>query len=389
MSKTKNNPNVQVPKEPTRKQLSRAEREAQEHRRVVLAVGGVLAVVVLIILFGVVRESFIRPNEPVANVNGETISTTDFQNRVRLVRAQLLQQANFSQQLGDTQTVDNLQSELADPVSLGSQVINGMVDELLLKQSAKDFNVTVTPDEIEASIEKDFGYDRNPPTPAPTRTPLPTPTASGPVTQTATPSPTPLPTATPISKESAQQSYQDYLHTFGLSDQDYRKYKEMSLLSNKVRDALGATVPTTTEQIKFQYMRIDTVAVPTVTEAIKTDGFAKVYQAALSNTLPYSSSILASEVNDWLPHDAFSSSSDLGAAIGDAFFSTPISQVTGIISNTTDTASFVGLITAKSIEPLSSSFLQQAQQNAVEAWLQQRRNPNFLLTWADRVPTKP
>ncbi len=66
-----------------------------------------------------------------------------------------------------------------------------------------------------------------------------------------------------------------------------------------------------------------------------------------------------------------------------------VSQTTAIISNTTGAASFVGLITAKSIEPLSSSFLQQAQQNAVEAWLQQRRNPNFLLTWADRVPTKP
>jgi hypothetical protein len=389
MSKTKTNPNVQVPKEPTRKQLSRAEREAQQRRRIIYAVGGVLAVVVLVILFGVLRESVIKPNEPVANVNGETISTTDFQNRVRLVRAQLLQQADFSQQLGDTQSVDRLQSELSDPISLGSQVINGMVDELLLKQAANDFNVTVTPDEIEASIEKEFGYDRNPPTPAPTSTPRPTPTASAPVTQTATPSATPPPTATPISKEGAQQFYQDYLRGYGLSDQDYRKYTEVRLISTKVRDALGTTVPTMTEQIKFQYMRIDAAAVPTVTEAIKQDGFAKVYQAALSNTLPYSTSVLASEVTDWLPREAFSGSTDLGAAIGDAFFSTPVSQTTTIISNTTGTASFVGLITAKSIEPLSSSFLQQAQQNAVEAWLQQRRNPNFLLTWADRVPTKP
>jgi hypothetical protein len=389
MSKTKTNPNVQVPREPTRKQLSRAEREAQQRRRIIYAVGGVLAVVVLIVLFGVIRESLIKPNEPVANVNGEQISTTDFQNRVRLVRAQLIQQADFSQRVGDTQSVDRLQSELADPISLGSQVINGMVDEVLLKQAAKDFNATVTPDEIEASIEKEFGYDRNPPTPAPTSTPRPTPTASAPVTQTATPSATPLPTATPISKESAQQFYQDYLRGYGLSDQDYRKYTEMRLLSNKVRDAIGTTVPTMTEQIKFQYMRIDAVAVPTVTEAIKQDSFAEVYQAALSNTLPYSTSVLASEVTDWLPRDAFSGSTDLGAAIGDAFFSTPVSQTTAIISNTTGAASFVGLITAKSIEPLSSSFLQQAQQNAVEAWLQQRRNPNFLLTWADRVPTKP
>ncbi len=389
MSKTKNNPHVQVPNEPTRKQLSRVERDARQRRRISYAVGGVLVVVVFVILFGVIHESLIKPNEPVANVNGEQISTTEFQNRVRLVRAQLIQQAEFSQSLGDTQSVQQLQAELTDPINLGAQVLDGMVDELLLKQAAKDFNVTVSPDEVEASIEKEFGYDRNPPTPAPTSTPRPTPTASAPVTQTATPSATPPSTATPISKEGSQQFYQDYLRAYGLSDPDYRKYTEMRLLSNKVREALGTTVPTTTEQIQFQYMRIDSVAVPTVTAAIAQDGFAKVYQAALSNTLPYSSSVLASEVTDWLPREAFSGSTDLGTAISDAFFTTPISQVTAIISNTAGTASFVGLITAKSVEPLSSSFLQQVQQNAVEAWLQQRRSPNFLLTWADRVPTKP
>ena len=389
MSKTKNNPHVQVPNEPTRKQLSRAGRDAQQRQRIIYAVGGVLAVVVLVILFGVIRESILKPNEPVANVNGEQISTTEFQNRVRLVRAQLIQQANFSQQLGDTQSVEQIQSQLADPINVGSLVLDGMVDELLLKQAAQDFNVTVTPDEVEASIEKEFGFDRNPPTPSPTSTPRPTPTASAVVTQTATPSPTPQPTATPISKESATQFYQEYLRGYNLSDQDYRKYTELRLLSDKVREAIGATTPTTAEQIKFQYMRIDSAAVPTVTAAIAQDGFATVYQAALSGTLPYSTSVLASEVTDWLPRDAFVNSTDLGTSIGDAFFTTPVSQTTGIISNTTGTASFVGLITAKGNEPLSSSFLQQAQQNAVEAWLQQRRNPSFLLTWADRVPTKP
>jgi hypothetical protein len=390
MSKTKTNPNVQVPKEPTRKQLSRAEREAQQRRRIILAVGGVLVLVLVVILFGVVRESLIKPNEPVANVNGEQISTTDFQSRVRLVRSQMIQQYNFAQQLGDTQSADQLKSTLADPINLGSQVLDGMVDELLLKQAAKDFNVTVAPDEVEASIEKQFGYDRNPPTPMPTRTPLPTPTAAALIiTQTATPTSTPSPTATPISKESAQQFYQDYLRAYGLSDQDFRKYEELTLLSNKVREAIGSTTPTTTEQIQFQYMRIDSTAVPTVTAAIAQDGFAKVYQAALSGTLPYSTSVMASEVNDWLPQEAFSGSTDLGASVGEAFFSTPVSQTTSIIPNTTGTASYVGLITAKSVEPLSSSFLDQAKKNAIEAWLQQRRNPAFLLTWADRVPTKP
>jgi hypothetical protein len=393
MSKNKTNPQVQVPNEPTRKQLSRAERDARQRRRINLAVGGVLAVVAIIVVGGFLYENIssqVRLSQPVAKVKGELISTTDFQSRVRLVRAQLRQQANFyGNQLNDTQTAQQIQAQLDDPVTLGGQVIDGMVDDLLLKQAAADFKASVSPEEIETKIEETFGYQRNPPTPAPTRTPLPTPTAAAAVTQTATPLPAPLPTATPISKESAVKSYQDFLSAISVTDAEYRKYVEMNLLSDKVRKAIGSTVPTTTEQIKFKYIRIDAAAVPTVTDAIKQGSFAQVYDAIVSNTLPYSSSVMAQEIGEWVPRDAISTTTEWGPAIAEALFSTPVSQTTSIISNTADTASYIGLIEAQGIEPLASSFLQQAQDSAVEAWLQQRRNPAFLLTWADRVPTQP
>jgi hypothetical protein len=382
-----------MPNEPTRKQLSRAEREARQRRRLNLAVGGVLALVALIVVGGFLYENIsnqVRLSQPVANINGELISTTDFQNRVRLVRAQLRQQADFyGNQLGNTQTAQQILAQLNDAVTLGGQVINGMVDEILLKQAAAQYNVSVQPDEIEAKVEENFGYQRNPPTPSPTRTPLPTPTASGQVTQTATPPPTPLPTATPISKESALKSYQDYLTAVGVADAAYRKYAEMTLFSDKVRQAIGSTVPTTTDQIKFKFIRMDTAAVPTVTAAITQDGFAKVYNAILSNTVPYSSSVVAQEIGDWVPIAAISTTAEWGPSVATALFSTPVSQTTSIISNTTNTASYIGLIEAKGIEPLTSSYLSQAQDQAVQAWLQQRRNPAFILTWSDRVPTQP
>jgi hypothetical protein len=393
MSKNKTNPKVQVPNEPTRKQLSRAERDARQRRRINLAVGGVLAVVVLIIVGGFLYENIssqIRLGQPVANVNNELISTTDFQSRVKLVRAQLTQQANFyANTLNDTNTAQQILSQLDDPITLGGQVVDGMVDELLLKQAAAEYGVSVSADEIDTQIEETFGYQRNPPTPAPTRTPLPTPTASAEVTQTATPLPTPLPTSTPISKESARQSYQEYLSAVGVTDAEYRKYVELNLFNEKMREAIGSTVPTTTEQIQFQYIRSDAAAVPTVTAAIQQDGFASVYAAILSNTVPYSTSVLAQEIGEWVPLKAISDTTEWGPAIAEALFSTPISQTTRIISNTTNTAGYIGLVMAKGIEPLGSSYLQEEQNNAVEAWLQQRRNPAFILTWADRVPTKP
>ena len=134
---------------------------------------------------------------------------------------------------------------------------------------------------------------------------------------------------------------------------------------------------------------MDMAAVPTITTAIAQDGFLKVYDAILSNTLPYSSSVQAQAINDWVPIDAISSTAEWGAPVAAALFSTPVSQTTSIISNTTNTASYIGLIDAKDVEPLSSSFLSQAQDKAVQAWLEKRRNPAFILTWSDRVPTQP
>ena len=393
MSKNKSTSKVQVPNEPTRKQLSRAERDARQRRRINLAVGGVLVLVAIVIVGGFLYENIssqVRLSQPVANVNGELISTTDFQSRVKLTRAQLRQQAEFyATTLNDTETAQQIVSQLEDPITLGGQVVDGMVDGVLLKQAAGEYGVTVSPDEIEQAVEELGGYQRNPPTPAPTRTPLPTPTASAAITQTATPLPTPAPTATPISKESAAQFYQDYLKAVGITDADYRKYVEMNLFSDKLRQVIGSTVPTITEQIQFQYIRIDAAAVPTVTAALQQDGFAGVYAAILSNTLPYSSSVSAQAVDQWVPLKVISNTTEWGPAIAEALFAAPVSQTTAIISNTANTAAYIGLITAKGIEPLGSSFLQEEQSSAVEAWLQQRRNPAFILTWSDRVPTTP
>jgi hypothetical protein len=202
---------------------------------------------------------------------------------------------------------------------------------------------------------------------------LPTPTASGPITQTATPLPTPLPTATPISKESALTAYQNYLTAVGVTDGDYRKYVEMNLYSDKMRQAIGSAVPTTTEQIKFKYIRIDTAAVPTVTEALKQDGFLKVYDAILSNTVPYSSSVVAQAIDQWVPIDAISTTTEWGLLLRQRCL--PRRSARQRASFQYDQyRQHVGFIEAKGIEPLASTFLNQAQDRAVEAWLQQRRN---------------
>jgi hypothetical protein len=396
MSKTKTNPQVQVPKEPTRKQMSRAEREARQRRNVVYAVMAVLAVVGLIVVFGMLREAVIKPNEPVANINGELISTTIFQARVRLARQQLLNQIEFAQQINNTQAAEQATSQLQDPIGLGSQVLGDMIDEVLLRQAGPEFNASVSPEEVQLSIEENFGYLRNPPTPAPTRTPLPTPTPSGPITQTATPTTTPLPTATPITQEGFQQLYREQLtswQSIGFTEQEYRKFIETRLIGDKVREALVSTVPTVTEQAQFLFIRVDNADVPTFTQALSQDGFDKVYAAILSNTFPISTAFASNSASldalGFVPRDEISSTEEWGPAIAEALFSTPISQTTALLPNQAGTASFVALIKAREMLPLNLQFLQARQQQAVDDWLNARRRAEFYLTWADRVPTKP
>jgi hypothetical protein len=390
MSKTPPSRNVQIPKEQTRKHLSRMEREAQQSRTVLLVVGGVIALLVLIVGFGFLRENVLILNEPVANVNGEQITTREFQNRVRLTRLTLQQQVARANALGDAQSAQQYQSQLDDASGLGAQVLSGMVDELLLKQAAPEFGVTVQPDEVQVFLEEDLGYLRNPPTPAPTRTPAPTPTVTEPITQTPTPTSTPFPTATPVTKEGFDTLYKDQLSvlaTAGLTDQDYRKIVELRLIGEKVNKAIASTVPTITEQIKFKYIRVNVTDVPTITASVDTDGFDKVYQAVMSSTYPITSAI-ASETFDWVPQDEISATTEFGPTIAETLFTTPISETALFTNNAAGTAGYVIFVQDRAVQPISSSFLSSRQQKAQEAWLEARRNPAFFLTWQDRVPTK-
>jgi hypothetical protein len=384
MAKTSN---LQIQKQPTRKQMSRAEREAASSRRVWLGVGGILVLAILVIVYGYLRQTVFILNEPVANVNGEAITTRQFQNRVRLAEKQVQQQILVAQSLGDQQSYNYYLNQLQDPTALGDQMINSMVDDLLLKQSAASFNVSIADAEVEQYIQKQLRYDPNPPTPAPTSTPRPTPSVNGPITQTATPSNTPFPTATPVTFAGYKQLYQDrlgQLAELGMGEQEYRDLIKTSLLVDKIRTAIAATVVTTTDQIKFQYIQVPTAAVLTVTQSVNERGFAAIYQAVLSETYPITS-VHASETVDWVPMEEISSTASLGPVVAKEFFATPVSQTVSVI-NATGTDTFIAFIQDHQLQPLSASFLQSRQQAAVEDWLAARRKAEFILTWNDRVP---
>src|SRR5512136_1776134 len=85
---------VKLPKEVTRKHLARAEREARQRRWLLIGIAAVLVVVIGLVGYGIFDQRVLQPRQPVAEVNGATITTVQFQNRVRYTRAQINAQIN-------------------------------------------------------------------------------------------------------------------------------------------------------------------------------------------------------------------------------------------------------------------------------------------------------
>jgi len=405
---------VKLPKEMTRKHLARAEREARQQRLLLIGIAVVVVVAIALVGYGFLDERVLKQQQPVAQVNGKIITTADFQKRVRYTRAHITAQVNqlqaqreqfssdpslsyFTQQID--QQLTSLQSQLSDPVSLGGQVINSMVDEELIRQEAAKRGITVSPEEVQTSLEHNFDFYRVPPTatPEPTAsptpvaspTPLPTPTVS--ITPTATPEPTftPEPTATPVTEQAYNTMLNNYLTQLaptGMTKADLTSLVESGLLRSKLTESFGKTMPSSTDQVEFHYINFETEAGAQAAEAQLKSGlsFDDLYQrvqagqvvSATGNILP------------WTPTDELTQT--LGSEFGEVVLSLGISQTSQIVTGTTGIGYFIFRQDGRASLPLTDSQIQSRQQTAFQDWLTSQRNSPgvnlFNNRYADRVP---
>ena len=95
----------------TKKHLARAERERRINRYIMVVAAAVLILVVGLVGYGVVDQTLIKPGQPVALVNGDEITTEEFQGLVRYNRHQLVQQylntLQTMDQFGDDQSIQS------------------------------------------------------------------------------------------------------------------------------------------------------------------------------------------------------------------------------------------------------------------------------------------
>jgi hypothetical protein len=263
----------------TKKHIARAERERQQRRWILGGTIGIAVLLVLVLAYGIYDTTFVQPYKTVAEVNGETITSREFEGRVRLIQRELLSQLTsyiqmesfFGSDPDIIQELRNLQlqiqTQLANPELLGRDVLDSMVLQRLLMVEAERQGVSVSEAELEKEIQRNFNYfPDGTPTSAPTFTPLPTMTLDPEaeveliptVTASPGPSPTNIPTstpqvtATPYTLDAYQKNYKEFIRSlsdFRISEDDFLTFIENGILEANMREAFVADIEREQEQI--------------------------------------------------------------------------------------------------------------------------------------------
>ncbi|MBN1887311.1 MAG: SurA N-terminal domain-containing protein [Thermoflexales bacterium] len=373
---------IKLPKEPTRKQRSRAQREARQQRYLFIGLGAVLLVVVGLVIAGVVNAYVLEPRQPVARVNQVAISTLDFQKRVRYQHLNIVSQLNqldqqrIQLQGDDTlsfyvsqieQQITQLETQLADPPTLGREVLDDMIDEELIRQEAARRGISIPTSEVDQYIEENFfNFYRVTPTPAPTNTPLPTPSTL--ITQTPEPTWTPEPSPTPVSQAAFQEQYNNYLGSLstqsGMNKDDLHRLVEMDILRQRLQDAFIAEVSPEVEQINLRYVLFETGAAEEVGRSLLSGGMAfdEFYTDVDSGSII---STTSGELG-WIIVDELGEQFE--QRIADQVVALPVSQTTGIITSTYGN-SFAFQVVGRETRPLEEYQKQSRGQAAFENWL--------------------
>lgn len=185
-----------------RRGQSRARRESNLQRIVLIGTAVIAIAVVVVIAIGIIREAVIFPQTSVFTVNGQEVTAREFQDTVQVIYVSTY----GAQPPSQVAALDpNFQNEL----TFARTVMDGMIENVIIEQKAAEMGIEVSDTEVEEELQLNIGYDAGEAEPTATQFPTlepteeVTPTATATFVFTLTPSPSPTlepgvtPTATP------------------------------------------------------------------------------------------------------------------------------------------------------------------------------------------------
>ena len=331
----------------TKKHQARLEKERTQRRYLIIGSIIVAVLVIGVIVYGFLDQSVFQAIRPVAKVGTQSVNLGDFEKRVRFQRWQMIQQYNqelqFYQMFSSdptmssqfTSQLQSIQSQL-DPTqasTLGGQVLDGMINDLVIAREAQKRGISVSDAEVEKAVQSNFNYFPNgtptstlTPTPittstlsplqltlvGPSATPTSTPAASATATNapggptetsqppTDTPTTTPTatsvmspqtatPSATPYTLQGYQQQLQKYvaqMKDFNFTANDIRSIVKASLLRTKVEDAIASDIKSQEDEVWARHILVADEATAQKVRArlVAGESFAKVAAEVSTDT---------------------------------------------------------------------------------------------------------
>jgi parvulin-like peptidyl-prolyl isomerase len=289
------NPRIQ-----SKKHVARLERERRQTRLIQYIAGGVVASVILILVYGYLDINYLQQRQPVVEVNDEKISTGEFQARVSLQRSQLINQYlyyQYQQSFGFdvTNQLEQIEFSLDNPTTVGQQALDALIEEVLIRQDAEKRGIEVSANELENYTRAQFRFypDGSPtptitptiadfsyptlttdqlelvtatpsatagPAPSPTPTVTQVPASPTPVGATPEATATPRPTATPYTLEAYQEDYATTLESVkevGLTEEQYIAIVRTALLREKLFEIITADTPREEEQVWARHILVE------------------------------------------------------------------------------------------------------------------------------------
>jgi parvulin-like peptidyl-prolyl isomerase len=236
---------------PTRRQLSRHQREQRRRRAIVIGGATLIAIVVGVLGFGYWRENIARGQETVAVVFGERIAADQLAEEIRPRLNSLDRRMTQLRASGMSQQATQLQLQRQ---RLPETVLNDLVEERVVRREAARRGIEVTPAEVEERVrqiiaETDAAAQPQPsPTPGSTASPDAA-ESTGPLT--APPTATPVPT---LAEDRFGPALQAYLNQTGLTQAQLDGFVRSELYEDKLRTAIGEELPSVQEQVHARHI---------------------------------------------------------------------------------------------------------------------------------------
>jgi hypothetical protein len=409
----------------SRKEILRKRREAEQTRRIRLAVGGVAGLLLLVLLVAVINEVFVAPNRAVATVNGEAITVRQFQDRVEYDRAQRIISLENQYEAfgGDVGIIQQFSSqtiiELQDAEALAEGVLTQMTQEVLIRQEAEARGITVSDAEVDTEVGSFFNYfDGGLPTaeptasptvePTPSLTPIPTAVITDVVpvdtpvpTATLGPTSEPEPTATAVSLESFEEQLGEVMTDFdnlGVNEAVFREVVRFNLYADKLTEALGEEndVPSEAMQASIFALSFDTQAdADEALAMIEAGDFLTVWNTIRSTPPdPDTDTASAAAATEfvWRTQDALAAS--FGDDVAEVAFSLPPNVPSTPVEQVVDTETsrfYIIQVSGREVRPLTDDVIQNAKQTLLQNLITEKSvaGVEIMETWRNYYPSRP